>query len=53
MQLCRIAIHAKSACAHQLIFAVSTTQESDRKHSRTTRCEQVPDGVTDDVTLIN
>jgi hypothetical protein len=50
-QFRRIAIHAIRTGARQFLFTVSAAQQTDAEHSRTSRRENVPHGIADDVTF--
>jgi hypothetical protein len=53
MQLRRIAIHPEGARARQLIFAVAAAQQPDAQHARPARGQQIPDRVSNDITIVN
>ena len=53
MQLSGIVIDAERAGASQLVFAVTTTQQTDRKHSGPARGQQIPNCVTHNKAFVN
>src|SRR6266849_3543958 len=53
MQLGRIAIDPEGTRARQLIFAVAAAQQSDAQHARSARSQEVPNRVSDDITIVN
>ena len=53
MQLGRIVIDAERPCACQLVLAVPSTQQTDRKHSGPARRQQIPNCVAHNEAFID
>ena len=51
-QLRRVAVDAERAGRAQLVLAIAAAQQADAEHPGTPRCQEVPDGVADDIALV-
>jgi hypothetical protein len=53
VKLGRISIDAECSRSCELILAVAAAQQSDAEHSRTTRSQEIPDRIADDITVVD